>query len=112
MVEAGWSPSVRLFEAAACGCPIISDRWQGLTELLPEDTAILIADTAEDVVTVLTGLDHTRRVEIGARAQEIVLRSHTGIARAEAFLRAMRLADERPARAAGREKPAWETTPL
>src|SRR5581483_548045 len=30
MVRAGYSPSVRLFEAAACGVPIISDYWQGL----------------------------------------------------------------------------------
>ena len=33
MVEAGWSPSVRLFEAAACGVPIISDPWDGLADL-------------------------------------------------------------------------------
>src|SRR4029078_9594457 len=30
MVDAGWSPSVRLFEAAACGTPVISDPWPGL----------------------------------------------------------------------------------
>ncbi len=45
MVALGWSPSVRIFEAAACGTPIISDRWEGLAELLPEDEAILIADS-------------------------------------------------------------------
>ena len=44
MVAAGWSPSVRLFEAAACGTPIISDRWAGLERLLPDGEAILIAD--------------------------------------------------------------------
>src|SRR5438132_8271337 len=26
----GFSPSVRLFEAAACGTPVISDRWPGI----------------------------------------------------------------------------------
>ena len=30
MVQAGWSPSVRLFEAAACAVPVISDEWEGL----------------------------------------------------------------------------------
>ena len=30
MVRAGHSPSVRLFEAAACGTPILSDAWEGL----------------------------------------------------------------------------------
>ncbi len=34
MIAAGWSPSVRLFEAAACGTPIISDAWAGLESLL------------------------------------------------------------------------------
>ena len=32
MIRCGWSPSVRLFEAAACGVPIISDWWPGLDE--------------------------------------------------------------------------------
>jgi spore maturation protein CgeB len=50
MVEAGWSPSVRLFEAAACGVPVISDRWEGLEELLPE---VRIADTTDDVLRLL-----------------------------------------------------------
>jgi spore maturation protein CgeB len=52
MVEAGWSPSVRLFEAAACGVPVISDRWDGLAELLPE---VLIADGPLDVLRFLDG---------------------------------------------------------
>ncbi|MGN6104293.1 MAG: CgeB family protein, partial [Kofleriaceae bacterium] len=43
MVAAGWSPSVRLFEAAACGVPIISDPWDGLDELFEPRTEILIA---------------------------------------------------------------------
>src|SRR3546814_16608778 len=37
MVRTGYSPSVRLFEAAACGSPIISDPWAGLEGLfIPE----------------------------------------------------------------------------
>ncbi|NDU99788.1 CgeB family protein [Pseudoroseicyclus tamaricis] len=75
----GHSPSVRLFEAAACGTPIISDRWEGLGELLPESEAIVIADGTEDVVAALTGEGDAR---IGQRAREIVLAGHTGRARA------------------------------
>src|SRR6202008_1535808 len=30
MKRAGFSPSVRLFEAGACGVPVISDSWEGL----------------------------------------------------------------------------------
>jgi spore maturation protein CgeB len=53
MVRTGWSPSVRLFEAAACGAPVISDRWPGLDALLPDGVAIMIADDADEVVSVL-----------------------------------------------------------
>ena len=43
MVRAGWSPSVRLFEAAACGTPIISDRWDGLDAIFAPGRDILLA---------------------------------------------------------------------
>jgi spore maturation protein CgeB len=82
MIRTGWSPSVRLFEAAACGTPIISDRWAGLDELLPDGDAILIADHSEDVEHALTRIDETRRARIGAAARDIVLARHTGAARA------------------------------
>ena len=77
MIATGWSPSVRLFEAAACGTPIISDRWPGLTELLPEDQAILIPD---DPTAILA--DPTTRHDIADNARDIVLAGHTGKARA------------------------------
>ncbi len=44
MVAAGHSPSVRLFEAAACGTPLISDRWIGLDRFFPQGRAIIVAD--------------------------------------------------------------------
>lgn len=53
MIRAGWSPSVRLFEAGACATPIISDRWDGIETLLPPGEAIVLADTAEDVLAAL-----------------------------------------------------------
>jgi spore maturation protein CgeB len=82
MVELGWSPSVRLFEAAACATPIISDRWTGLTDLLPEDEAIFIADTTEEVVRLLQDTTADKRRSVASAAREIVLSSHTGKARA------------------------------
>jgi spore maturation protein CgeB len=87
MVAAGWSPSVRLFEAAACGIPIISDRWNGLTELLPEHDAILIADSSDSVVATLTGVTESDRRRIGQGARSIILNDHTGTARARELLR-------------------------
>jgi spore maturation protein CgeB len=87
MIAAGWSPSVRLFEAASCGTPIISDRWNGLTELLPEHEAIVIADSTEAVVAALTGAGELDRLRIGQTARSIVLANHTGMARARELLR-------------------------
>lgn len=82
MIAAGWSPSVRLFEAGACKTPIISDDWRGLDELLPDGEAILIARQSEDVITALTSMDDVTRQSLGEAGQRIVLRSHTGLARA------------------------------
>ena len=86
MIEAGWSPSVRLFEAAACGTPIISDRWRGLTDLLPEGEAILVADETDDVVSALTSIPCTDRRAMADCARRIVLAKHTGEARARQLL--------------------------
>ena len=82
MAAAGWSPSVRLFEAAACGTPIISDDWPGLTELFPAPEAIRIAETADDVITALTRSSEPVRRKMAATARGIVVAAHTGKARA------------------------------
>jgi spore maturation protein CgeB len=87
MIEAGWSPSVRLFEAASCGTPIISDRWRGLTDLLPEPVAILIADSSDSIVAALTDVAESDRFRIGHCARSIVLNDHTGMARSYELLR-------------------------
>jgi spore maturation protein CgeB len=82
MIAAGWSPSVRLFEAAACGVPIISDDWPGLDALLPDGQALRIARSADDVVGALTRLGEIERRRLGAAARRRILARHTGIERA------------------------------
>ncbi|RCS25105.1 glycosyltransferase [Phyllobacterium salinisoli] len=89
MIDLGWSPSVRLFEAAACGTAIISDRWRGLGELMPEDEAILMGDTTEEVVRHLTSLPETKRQAIAEAAHKRVLTAHTGRARAREMINAI-----------------------
>ncbi|NWG46450.1 MAG: glycosyltransferase [Alphaproteobacteria bacterium] len=81
MRKAGWSPSVRLFEAAACGTPIISDRWAGIGTLFPEGEAILVADGPGDMDRFLA-LSPEERSLIGSAAHEIVRERHTGERRA------------------------------
>jgi spore maturation protein CgeB len=82
MVRAGYSPSVRLFEAAACGTPIISDDWPGLSTLFRASEEIFVAKSACEVLEILQEIpEHTAR-EIGSRARERVLREHTSAHRA------------------------------
>ncbi len=82
MRKAGYSPSVRLFEAASCATAIISDDWPGLDELFVPGVEILVADKTDDVIKILTGLTEIERLAIGARARERVLREHTPAHRA------------------------------
>ena len=89
MRRMGWSPSVRLFEAASCATPIISDSWRGLSDLLPPDQAIVIAETPDDVLRALA-LPNTRRHAIGEAGRTRVLAGHTGRARARELAHAHR----------------------
>jgi spore maturation protein CgeB len=90
MRDAGWSPSVRLFEAAACGVPILSDPWDGLDELFEPAHEILIVHDGDDVVRYLNDLGEGERRAIGARACARVRRSHTAAQRASELLRYVR----------------------
>lgn len=83
MVRAGWSPSVRLFEAAACATPIISDWWDGLGAFFEPGREILIARSSRDTATYLHDLPDEERTAVGARARERVLAKHTAAHRAE-----------------------------
>jgi spore maturation protein CgeB len=82
MVAAGWSPSVRLFEAAACGTPIISDDWPGLESFFIPGREVLVARTAADTVRYVHGLPEEERQAIGRRARSRVLAQHTAAHRA------------------------------
>jgi spore maturation protein CgeB len=82
MIRWGWSPSVRLFEAAACGVPIISDVWAGIETLLEPGKEILLARDAGDTLRYLRELPEARRRQLGACARARVLASHTAEHRA------------------------------
>jgi spore maturation protein CgeB len=96
MVRAGWSPSVRLFEAAACGVPIVSDRWEGLDTFFRPGREILLADTADEVLRILDQLGDDRREAIGGAARQRVLAAHTAEHRAAELV--AHVTSARPAR--------------
>jgi hypothetical protein len=77
MKTAGYSPSVRLFEAAACGTPIISDWWDGLDTLFSIGSQVLLADNAEAVLHLLKDLPESRRLAIADAARKRILTEHT-----------------------------------
>lgn len=81
MAEMGYCPSGRLFEAAACGVPIVSDSWEGLETFFTPDKEILIARSAEDT---LRALDRSRDelARIAASARDRTLSEHTADRRA------------------------------
>ena len=82
MIKAGYSPSVRLFEAAACGTPIISDFWDGIDSIFEIGTEILISQSVADTVYYLTEVNEEQRRIIGERARQKVLHHHTAAHRA------------------------------
>ena len=100
MVAAGYSPSVRLFEAAACATPIISDHWSGLESFLVPGREILLARTHQEVLAFLRDLPEGERVAIGRRAKERVLQSHTAAHRAAELEEYVRARAPMPARIA------------
>jgi spore maturation protein CgeB len=102
MAAAGYSPSVRLFEASACGTPILSDAWPGLESFFAPESEIMIAAGTEAVVEALSWPE-ARLARLAASARRRCLECHSAVRRAaewEALISACRAE-----RAAGRAKP-------
>jgi spore maturation protein CgeB len=92
MVVAGYSPSVRLFEAAACGAAIASDNWPGLETFFTPGREILLATGADDTVRYLKNYDDAELRRIGRAARDRVLAGHTSDVRAREFEQAVEIA--------------------
>lgn len=82
MIDAGFSPSLRIFEAAACGTPIISDYWENLESFFQPDEEILFARSAEEVLACLRDIGEDERLRIGANARRRILNEHSAEHRA------------------------------
>jgi spore maturation protein CgeB len=98
MVRVGYSPSVRLFEAAACGVPIISDVWPGLESIFEPGRELLLSRSAEETLRYVRELPEAERQALSQRARARVLAEHTAAHRAESLEGYFRLARERAAR--------------
>lgn len=95
MASFGWCPSGRLFEAAACGAAVISDRWEGLEAFFEPGREILVADDIDDVLAALARRD---LAQISEAARRRTLAEHTSDRRAAELLRMLdETASDRPA---------------
>jgi spore maturation protein CgeB len=83
MLVAGYSPSVRLFEAAACSTGIISDRWPGLEDFFEIGTEILVAETTDDVLKYLGRVTDEGLERMVERARLRTLKHHSSVPRAQ-----------------------------
>jgi spore maturation protein CgeB len=92
LASMGFSPPIRLFEAAACGVPIVSDTWNGIEELFVPDREILLVHSTADVLRVLDDVDDLEREKIAAAARRRVLAAHSSDPRALELVELLRSA--------------------
>lgn len=85
MAEMGWCPSGRLFEAAACGTPVLSDFWEGLETFFTPGSEILVACNEGEALAALD-LDEAEMGRIGRAARERTLAEHTSEHRADELI--------------------------
>jgi spore maturation protein CgeB len=95
MASMGWCPSGRLFEAAACGCPVLSDTWEGLDAFFAPGREILTAATTAEAVGALD-LSDAELARIGRAARERTLAEHTSAHRAAELIAAVEDARRSP----------------
>ena len=89
MAKLGYCPSGRLFEAAACATPVLSDRWEGLETFFTPGEEILIATSTAEAVAALA-LPRAELAKIGQRAHARALREHSGTRRAQELVALLR----------------------
>ena len=83
MIAAGYSPSVRLFEAAACAVPILSATiGPGSTSCLSRVGRSFCRKTPKRCLAILERFGETDRRALGAAARARVLEGHTATHRA------------------------------
>jgi spore maturation protein CgeB len=85
MAAMGWCPSGRLFEAAACGVPVLTDPWEGVGDFFRPGEEILVARNAEEAVDAISRSPE-ELARIGRAARERVLLEHTAEQRTEELL--------------------------
>ncbi len=89
MAKTGFCPSARLFEAAACDVPVVSDAWRGIESFFTPGDEILVAHDTNDVLAMLE-LSPQTLSRIARSARERVLGEHTASHRARELVELVR----------------------
>ena len=100
MAALGWCPSGRLFEAAACGVPVLTDWWEGFDAFYAPGDEMLVARTTEDALAALA-LGDAELAAVARRARERTLAEHTADRRAAELVAAVEGASAPALAAAG-----------
>jgi spore maturation protein CgeB len=85
MAAMGWCPSGRFFEAAACGTPVLTDRWEGIEDFFAPGEEVLVADGTQ-AATAALDLSDAEITRLGRAARERTLSEHTSDRRADQLL--------------------------
>jgi spore maturation protein CgeB len=91
MAEVGYCPSGRLFEAAACGAPIVSDSWPGLEQFFEPGRELFVAHSSDNVIEALSR-DPEELASVGRAARQRVLNEHTAEHRSRELLQLLEAA--------------------
>ncbi len=91
MARMGYCPSGRLFEAAACGTPLLSDWWEGLDEFFEPGSEIIVGRRTEDALAALA-LPLDELAKIARAARERALAEHTAERRVDDLEAALNVA--------------------
>jgi spore maturation protein CgeB len=83
MAGVGYSPPTRVFEAAGSGACLITDRWTGIEQFFTPEKEILVAGSAEEIISCLRTTSAARAKEIGQNMRARALRDHTYALRAK-----------------------------
>src|SRR5579884_590487 len=85
MAGVGFSPPTRVFEAAGAGACLITDQWTGIEKFFLPGKEILVAGSAEEIVSYLRNVSRAQAREIGENMLRRALRDHTYQLRAQEF---------------------------
>jgi len=82
-------PTIRVFEALACGIPLISAPWNDIESLFTPGKDFLIANTGEEMKRHLQDLlqDEQKRKELALHGRQTILTRHTCTHRVDELLK-------------------------